>query len=72
MKTEITHRDYFAAKVLQGIYSNPEMWRSICMDAPIFKRDRENDTINDYVAQQCYEMADAMIKERSKRTFNKS
>lgn len=67
MKNEIELRDYFAAKVLEGIYSNNEMWRSMCMDKQNFTRDKDNDTYEDYVAQQCYKMADAMLKERQRQ-----
>ena len=58
-------RDYFAAKALEGIHANSEMWRSMCMDRTNCTRDKEKDTHEDYVAQQCYRMADAMIKERN-------
>ena len=63
MKKEIELRDYFAAKALQGIMANNEMWRSICMDRSNFTRDKQNDSVEDYVAQQCYKMAEAMIIE---------
>jgi len=58
-------RDYFAAKVMQGIFENNEKWRDMCMDRINSTRDKSNDTQEDYVAQQCYVMADAMIKERN-------
>ena len=64
MKNEIKLRDYFAAKVLQGIYANDEMWVNMCMDKRSLTRDKDNDSHEDYVAQQCYKMADAMLKER--------
>ena len=67
MKDEIELRDYFAAKVLEGMYSNSEMWRSMCMDKNNCTRDKAKDTHEDYVAQQCYEMADAMLKERIRK-----
>lgn len=60
-------RDYFATKVLEGIYSNNEMWRAMCMDKRNCTRDKENDSIEDYVAQECYKMADAMLKERERQ-----
>jgi len=64
MENEIELRDYFAAKVLEGIHSNSEMWNAMCMDMRNLRRDKKNDTHEDYVAQQCYKMADAMLKER--------
>ena len=64
MKNETELRDYFAAKTLEGIHSNNEMWRSMCLDRKNWTRDKEKDTHSDYVAQQCYAMADAMLKER--------
>ena len=66
MKKEITMRDYFAAKVLQGIHANNEMWVNMCMDQRNCTRNKGKDTQEDYVAQQCYKMADAMIIERGK------
>lgn len=59
-----TLRDYFAAKSLQGIMANNEMWIAMCMDRGNCTRDKQNDSVEDYVAQQCYKMADAMLKER--------
>ena len=67
MKSEIELRDYFAAKVLEGIYSNSELWDAMCMDMRNLTRDKRNDTFEDYVAQQCYKMADAMLRERSEQ-----
>ncbi len=32
MENEIKLRDYFAAKVLQGIYANNDMWLNMCVD----------------------------------------
>jgi len=59
-------RDYFAGKVLQGVFSSNEMWTNMCMDKRNFTRDKEKDSQEDYVAQQCYTMAEAMLKERNK------
>ena len=67
MKNEIELRDYFAAKVLEGIHSNNDMWVAMCMDKRNCTRDKENDTHEDYVAQLCYKMADAMLKERERQ-----
>jgi len=60
----MTLRDYFAAKALNGIFSNSEMWVKRGMDRKKCTRDKDSDTMEDYVAQRCYEMADAMLKER--------
>lgn len=57
----VSPRDYFAAKVLQGIYSNNEIWMAMCMVGR-----NENKTIEEYVAQNCYIQADAMMKERER------
>jgi hypothetical protein len=55
-------RDYFAAKALEGIHSATHI-----LDKRNCTRDKENDTYEDYVAQQCYKMADAMLKEREQQ-----
>ena len=65
MKKEISKRDYFAAKVLQGVYANNEMWVNMCRDKRNWTRNK-TDSQEDYVAQQCYKMADAMMKEGAK------
>lgn len=57
-------RDYFAAKVLVGIYSNNEMFINLCKDRGIDARNKNSDTIEEYIAQKCYLMADVMMKER--------
>lgn len=57
-------RDYFAAKVLVGIYSNNEMFINLCNDRRIDARNKNSDTIEEYIAQKCYLMSDAMMKER--------
>jgi hypothetical protein len=67
MKKEIELRDYFAAKVLNGIHSNSELWRAMCADKHNCTRDKENDTHDDYLAQECYKMADAMLRERERK-----
>lgn len=59
----MTKREYFAAKVLQGAISNNEMFLAMCLDRNNCARDKDNDSVEDYVAQQCYKMADAMLKE---------
>ena len=64
MKTPSELRDYFAAKALEGRFSNDSLYRSIFMNAGHDTRDKEKDTYEDYIAQQCYKMADAMMKER--------
>jgi hypothetical protein len=64
MENEIKLRDYLAAKALQGIMANNEMWIAMCMDRSNCTRDKQNDSVEDYVAQQCYKMAEAMLKER--------
>ncbi len=63
MDKEITTKDYFAAKAMQAAMSNPEMWRAMCMDSANGKRD-SRDTVEDYVAQESYRMAEAMMRER--------
>ena len=55
----MTLRDYFAAKAMQSIYSDPvifEQWNG----------DEDLLSFAEYAANLAYEMADAMIKERSK------
>ena len=66
MENEIGLRDYFAAKVLEGIHSDNDMLVAMCQDKRNCTRDKENDTHEDYIAQQCYKMADAMLKERKR------
>ena len=57
-------RDYFAANVLVGIYSNNEMFINLCNDRRIDARNKNSDTVEEYIAQKCYLMADVMMKER--------
>ena len=64
MENEIKLKDYFAAKTLEGIFANNDMWVAMCMDRQTCTRDKDNDSVEDYVAQQCYKMAEAMLKER--------
>ena len=49
----MTLRDYFAAKVLAGIWTNSELLKTL-------KRGQESEAI----AMAAYEMADAMLKAR--------
>ena len=51
----MTLRDYFAAKAMQGIISNPNYG--------IFDGTNE---VHIPTIKQCYEIADAMLKEREK------
>ena len=57
-------RDYFAAKAMQSMISNQEMFRNLCMDIDS-SRD-EKDKIEDYISQSSFDFADAMLKERQK------
>ena len=50
----MTLRDYFAAKVLAGIWTNSELLKTL-------KRGQESEAI----AMAAYEMADAMLKARN-------
>ena len=50
----MTLRDYFAAKVLAGIWTNSELLKTL-------KRGQESEAI----AMTAYEMADAMLKARN-------
>lgn len=59
----MTLRDYFASKALQGIRSSHEILRAMAMDRKNCARN-EDDTTDDYIAQECYRQADAMLKER--------
>jgi len=52
-------RDYFAAKALNGIHSNHEIWKDMSMD-------RGQKPFLEYIAENCYDMADAMLKAREK------
>ncbi len=65
VQSEMELRDYFAAKVLNGIHSSPTMWTNMCEDKKQCTRFK-SDTMQDYIAQECYTMADAMLKERLK------
>jgi hypothetical protein len=56
----MTLRDYFAAKHLQGVSGDSEMWRAMCLDTP------SGSSSVDYIAYECYKMADAMMKARNK------
>ena len=63
MKTKDELLDHFAAVALNGMIANDEMWSALCVDKVSFSRNK-NDTMEDYVAQQAYKIADAMIKEK--------
>lgn len=63
MKDQEELLDQFAAVALNGILANHELWRSLCADKASFSRNK-NDIMEDYVAQQAYKIADAMIKEK--------
>ncbi|WP_232093928.1 MULTISPECIES: hypothetical protein [Serratia] len=52
MASDATIRDYFAAKAMQGMLSNPGMW------------DLLNERHAQSVAKDAYIMADAMLKAR--------
>jgi hypothetical protein len=52
---KITLRDYFAAKVLQGVMSSVEM-------GVVFSKGDKPPS--DEIAESCYAMADAMIEAR--------
>lgn len=52
----MTLRDYFAAKAMNGLISNPNYG--------IF--DGKNE-VHTYTIKQCYNIADAMLKEREKQ-----
>ena len=56
--------DYFASVVLQGIFANNEMFQNMCRDIKGCTRDKANDDVYDYIAQESYKMAEAMLKER--------
>jgi hypothetical protein len=58
-------KDFFASKVLEGIYSNNQVLKDMMMDRAGSTRDKSKDSHEDYIAQQCYLMAEAMIKERN-------
>jgi len=62
---EMTLRDYFAAKAMQGLFSNYELLCSLILSNKENARDKELDTIPDQIAQESYKMADAMLKKRS-------
>lgn len=53
MASDATIRDYFAAKAMQGMLSNPGMW------------DLLNERHAQLVAKDAYIMADAMLKARN-------
>jgi hypothetical protein len=52
----MTLRDYFAAKAMQGFISNALIMQAISEEFP--------DTGHDYLSNQSYEIADAMLKQR--------
>ena len=57
---EMSLRDYFAAKALQGILANPEIekWEQI--------HEKENGIYLQALAKTVYKIADALIKEMYK------
>jgi len=55
----MTLRDYFAAKAMQGFISDREMYMAMMMD-----RKTSGLSPDDYIANQSYNLADAMLKQR--------
>jgi len=55
----MTLRDYFAAKHLQGVSGDREMWTSMCMDS-------KGNPVR-HIAEESYRMADEMLKARLKK-----
>jgi hypothetical protein len=55
----MTLRDYFAAKAMQGFISDREMYMAIMMD-----RKTSDLSPDEYIANQSYNLADAMLKQR--------
>ena len=62
MSKKLSKIDYIAAQVLNGIISNREQFLSMVHDCSHLRRSKE-DSPYDYIAQESYKMADAMIKE---------
>lgn len=60
----MTLRDYFANSAMQGIHSSLETVRAMAQDMRNLTNDKENDTVLDYIAQESYRIADAMLKQR--------
>ena len=57
----ITERDYYAAKVLNGIYSNEEISSKLLAD---WKQDKNfTKSPQHYIARFCYIQANAMLQE---------
>ncbi len=63
MKNDEELLDQFAAAALNGMFANHLMWMALCADKVRFSRNK-SDTVEDYVAQKAYKIADAMIKEK--------
>jgi hypothetical protein len=64
LETGMTLRDYFANSAMQGLHSDREMFLSVCLDRKNFAKDKDNNTVENYIAEISYKMADAMLKER--------
>lgn len=62
--TGMSLRDYFAAKVMQGLISAPDC--SVCPKDRLADVEKWRAEIRSQNAAYCYDMADAMLKERAK------
>jgi len=54
-------RDYFANSAMQASIANPTMWNDLISDSKKFGKEL---TTLEYIAKECYEIADAMLKQR--------
>ena len=61
---EMTLRDYFAAKAMQGLLSNPEMINQYYAKANN-SGSWDINTRTSNIAELSYQLADAMLKERT-------
>lgn len=63
-KLNIVERDYYAAKVLNGIYSSRELYLAMVQDNSQRNRSLKTSlSIEEYIAKECYSQADAMIRQ---------
>ena len=56
----MTLRDHFAGLAMNGFISDREMYMAMMQD-----RKTTNQTPDEYIAEQSYNIADAMLKQRS-------
>lgn len=64
----MTLRDYFAARAMNGVFSDRELHMAFVNDAKNEIQDFNPQKLNEKLAEEFYNIADAMLKKRLKET----